>query len=198
LSRHRALPIAREGDLGGAHGGRANLKNVLTAAWCTAARDCASAWRKIMKQLGLGIIVAIGLTLPAFGQGVDPILGTWKLNLEKSTTNFPLPKTVNFTVVKDGEHMTSTVETITAQGQTVKFVIPHIYDGMPHSVTGNANFDAVAFTRIGNTLNQVRFKQGKAIEIGQVAITEKTFTSTAEGIAPDGFSYHYVYVWDKQ
>jgi hypothetical protein len=41
--------------------------------------------RNSMKRLGLGIIVAIGLTLPAFGQGVDPLIGTWKLNCEKST-----------------------------------------------------------------------------------------------------------------
>jgi hypothetical protein len=38
-----------------------------------------------MKQLGLGIIVAIGLTLPVFGQGVDPLIGTWKMNPAKST-----------------------------------------------------------------------------------------------------------------
>ena len=25
------------------------------------------------------------LTLPAFGQGVDPLIGTWKLNVAKST-----------------------------------------------------------------------------------------------------------------
>jgi hypothetical protein len=30
----------------------------------------------------------LSLTLPAFSQGVDPVLGTWKLNLEKSTANF--------------------------------------------------------------------------------------------------------------
>jgi hypothetical protein len=38
-----------------------------------------------MKHLCLATIVAIGLTLQAFGQGVDPLVGTWKLNLEKST-----------------------------------------------------------------------------------------------------------------
>jgi hypothetical protein len=37
-----------------------------------------------MKQSCLGIIVAIGLTLAAFGQGVDPLIGSWKLNLENS------------------------------------------------------------------------------------------------------------------
>jgi hypothetical protein len=40
--------------------------------------------RKAMKQSCLSIIVAIGLTLPAFGQGVDPMIGTWKMNVEKS------------------------------------------------------------------------------------------------------------------
>jgi hypothetical protein len=40
------------------------------------ARDIAPAWRKIMKQLGLGIIVALGLTLPAFGQEVFKPEGT--------------------------------------------------------------------------------------------------------------------------
>jgi hypothetical protein len=153
-----------------------------------------------MKQLGLGVIVALALTLPASGQGVDPIIGTWKLNLEKSTANYPLPKkSPSFTVVKDGDHMVSTVEGVDDQGRASKFVLPHIYDGMPHSVTDNPNFDSVAFTRIGNTLNQVRFRQGKAVEISQVIIVPgKTFTSTAEGIARNGFSYHYVYVWDRQ
>jgi hypothetical protein len=47
---------------------------------------------EIMKRLCVGIIVAISLSLPAFGQGVDPLIGTWKLNLEKSTSTAPLPK----------------------------------------------------------------------------------------------------------
>jgi hypothetical protein len=33
------------------------------------------------------------LTLPAFGQGVDPYIGTWKFNVEKSTwIGTPAPK----------------------------------------------------------------------------------------------------------
>jgi hypothetical protein len=40
-----------------------------------------------MKQLGLGIIVALGLTLPAFGQEREPIRlsdGIYVLNMAKS------------------------------------------------------------------------------------------------------------------
>jgi hypothetical protein len=32
------------------------------------------------------------LTLPAFGQGVDPLIGTWKINPAKSTSTVPIPK----------------------------------------------------------------------------------------------------------
>jgi hypothetical protein len=139
------------------------------------------------------------LTLPAFGQGVDPLIGTWKLNLEKSTANFPLPKSVSFTVVKNGENMVSTIEGVDAQGQSGKQVIQHIYDGMPHPATGNPNYDSVAFTRIGNTLNQIRFKNGKPVEISQVIIVPgKTFTTNAEGVAANGNPYHYNYVFDRQ
>jgi hypothetical protein len=46
-----------------------------------------------MKQLGLSIIVAIGLTLPAFGQqAVDPEPGIYQLNLAKPTIRGPHAK----------------------------------------------------------------------------------------------------------
>jgi hypothetical protein len=151
-----------------------------------------------MKRFCLGIIVAIGLTLPAFGQGVDPLIGTWKFNPEKSTCNCPLQKSLSFTVVKDGQNMVSTVEGVDSEGRAFKFLVPHIYDEMPHPITGSASYDSTRITRIGNTFNQVRFRQGKPVEIMQGIIGDKTFTGTAEGIAPNGFSYHNVLVYDRQ
>jgi hypothetical protein len=70
-----------------------------------------------MKRLCVGIVVALGLTLPAFGQGVDPLIGTWKMNVEKSTSSAPLPKSLSFTVVKDGQNMLSTVEGVDGEGR---------------------------------------------------------------------------------
>jgi hypothetical protein len=61
--------------------------------------------------------------------------------------------------------MVSTVKGVDDQGRACKFVPPHIYDGIPHPATANPNFDSVAFTRIGNTLNQVHFMEGEAVEI---------------------------------
>jgi hypothetical protein len=153
-----------------------------------------------MKQLCLGTIVAIGLTLPAFGQGVDPLIGTWKLNVEKSTGSAgSVPKSLTSTVVGEGQNLTNIGEGVDAQGQPLKIVFRHIYDGMPHPSTGAADYDSTTYTRIGNTINIVRFRQGKTVEVGQAVIApSKTYTVTAEGIAVNGQPYHYVLVFDRQ
>jgi hypothetical protein len=152
-----------------------------------------------MKQLGLGIIVAIGLTLPAFGQGVDPLIGTWKLNLEKSTSTAPLPRSVTLTWSWEGQNLIDTAEGVNAQGQPIKNIVRHIYDGMPHPSTGSPDFDATAYTRIGNTINLVRFRQGKTVEVGQAVIVPgKTYTLSVEGIDANNQPYHSVGVYDRQ
>jgi hypothetical protein len=155
---------------------------------------------EIMKQLGLGIIVAIGLTLPAFGQGVDPLIGTWKLNTEKSVgSQGSVPKNMSNTFVGEGQTFTNTAEGADAQGQPFKVVFRHIYDAMPHPTTGNPNYDSTTYTRVGNTINVVRFRQGKTVEVAQaVVLPGKTYTVTAEGIDVNGQPYHYVLVSDRQ
>jgi hypothetical protein len=154
---------------------------------------------KLMKQLGLGIIVAIGLTLPAFGQGVDPIIGTWKLNLEKTTSTEPLVKSLTNTAVRDGQNFINTGEGLDAQGQPFKQVFLHTYDGMPHPTTGSPDYDSTTYTRVGNTINSIRFKNGKVVEVGQgVIVPGKTWTVTAEGVHVDGQRYHWVLVYDRQ
>jgi hypothetical protein len=152
-----------------------------------------------MKQFYLGIIAAAGLTLPAFGQGVDPLLGTWKMNLEKSTSTRPvLVKSAVNTYAMEGQNIVNTVEGIDAQGKPYKGILLHIYDGMPHPATG-ADFDATSYTRIGNTINFIRFRQGKVVEVGQAIIVPgKTLTFTNEGITANGQPYHGVVVYDRQ
>jgi hypothetical protein len=154
---------------------------------------------EIMKQLGLGIIVAVGLTLPAFGQDVDPLLGKWKVNVEKSKVDFPQAKLTVNTYAKEGEIIVNTIEGIDAQDKPYKIVLQHIYDGIPHLSTGNPNYDSTAYTRIGNTINILRFRQGKVIDVGQgVIVPGKTLTFTGEGVAANGQPYHYVTVYDRQ
>jgi hypothetical protein len=153
-----------------------------------------------MKQFCLGIIVAIGLTLPAFGQGVDPLIGTWKMNVEKSTfVGTPPVKRLIQTYSGEGQNFIDTVEVLDAQGQPTHTVYRHIYDGMPHPTTGSPDYDSTAYTRVGNTIDGVRFRQGKVVEVMQgVIVPGKTYTITAEGIAANDQPYHFVIVLERQ
>jgi hypothetical protein len=150
-------------------------------------------------RLGLGIIVALGLTLPAFGQTVDPLIGTWKMNLEKSTSvGRSLPKSEILNWTGEGQTLIDTIDEVDAQGRAFKQVNVHIYDGMPHPTTGNPNYDASAYTRTGNTINVIRFKNGKPVGFGQAIIDPgKTYTFTIAGIA-NNQPYYSVVVYDRQ
>jgi hypothetical protein len=120
------------------------------------------------------------------GQGVDPLVGTWKFNPQKSTANIPLVKSFTNTYAGEGQNLTNTSEGVDAQGQPFKSVARHIYDGMPHptpTTINNPDYDASAYTRVGNTINAVRFRQGKAVEVAQLVIVPgKSITGNAEGI----------------
>jgi hypothetical protein len=150
----------------------------------------------MIKRLAIvGLIVAS----PAFGQGVDPLIGTWKLNREKSTATFLLQRSMTLTWTGDGQNLIDTSEGIDAQGQAFKVVFRHIYDGMPHPTTGSPDYDQTSYTRIGNTINWVRFRLGKTVEVGQAVIVPgKTYTLSIEGIDANNQSYHAVSVFDRQ
>jgi hypothetical protein len=152
-----------------------------------------------MSPIILAYALAGILGVPAFGQGVDPLIGTWKLNVEKSTSSGPLAKSQSITFTKDGPNMVNNGEGVDAQGQPYKFVFLHIYDGQPHPSSGGPNYDSSAFTRIGNTVNVVRFKNGKAVEVAQYILDPgKTYSGHAEGVAANGLPYHFYLVWDRQ
>jgi hypothetical protein len=151
-----------------------------------------------MKQFCLGVVIAPGLMLPASAQGVDPLVGTWKLNLEKTTSSLPLDQRGSVTFAGEGQNFTNTAEGVNAQGQPYKIIFRHIYDGMPHPTTGNPIFDSTAYTRVGNTINAFRFRNGKAVLVGQAVIVPgKTYTFTQEEIDINNQPFHDVLVYDS-
>lgn len=142
-------------------------------------------------------IAALIVASPTFGQGVDPLIGSWKLDVQKSTGS--VPKSMTSTWLGEEQNITLTSEGVNAQGQPFKLVMLHIYDGQPHPTTGSPDYDSSTYTRIGNTVNVVRFKNGKPVVVGQgVLVPGKTYTYTAEGIDANGQPYHQVLVSDRQ
>jgi hypothetical protein len=153
-----------------------------------------------MRRIILACVLAAALGAPAFGQGVDPLVGTWKMNVGKSLAiGIPQFQSLIQSYSGEGQNFIDTVDAVNDQGQVTRSVFRHIYDGVPHPTTGNPDYDSTAYTRIGNTINGVRFRQGKTVEVMQgVIVPGKTYTITAEGIAANGQPYHYVLVLERQ
>jgi hypothetical protein len=152
-----------------------------------------------MKQFCLGIIVAIGLTLPAFGQGVDPLVGTWKMNVEKSiAVGSQVDKSATLIYTRDGQNIVNNYEIIDANNRVFKGVLNHIYDGKPHASTGSPDTNATAYTRMGNTISWVRLQNGKPVFVGQGVIDGNTYTVIQGGINASNQPIYSVTVYDKQ
>jgi hypothetical protein len=151
-----------------------------------------------MKQFCLGVVVAIGLTLPAFGQGVDPLIGTWKLNNTKSTGSTFRSLTSTFTAA-GGQNLVLASDGVDTQGNTYHGTLRHTYDGMPHPTEGSPDVaDSTSYTRLEDTISVVRFKQGKVVEVSQsVFVSGKTYTNSGVSVV-NGQIGHFTLVFERQ
>jgi hypothetical protein len=151
---------------------------------------------RIMKST-LFALAFFTLTLPAFGQGVDPLIGTWKLNAAKSTGSPWRSLTITFTAA-GGQNLIGVTDAVDNQGKQIHGTLRHTYDGMPHPIDGSPDADSTSYTRLDDTINIVRFKQGKVVEVSQsVIVPNKTYTNTGVGTV-NGQVGHFVFVFERQ
>jgi hypothetical protein len=121
-----------------------------------------------------------------------------EIHPEKSATTDQVPKNWSMTFTGEGQNLINNFEGVDDQGHPFKGTLRHIYDGKPYPVTGDDDVDSNAFTRVGNTINGIRFKNGKVVEVFQgVIVPGKTYTGTYEGIK-NNQPYHGVRVFDRQ
>jgi hypothetical protein len=153
--------------------------------------------RKRITKRTLFALAFLSLTLPAFGQGVDPLVGTWKMNPAKSTS-VELDKSQTLTYTRDGQNIVNNYETIDAKNQVFKGVLNHIYDRKPHSSTGSPDTNATAYTRMGNIISFVRSQNGKPVFVGQGIIDGNTYTVITGSINASNQPLYQVYVYDRQ
>jgi hypothetical protein len=152
----------------------------------------------------IGIMLS-GLAIGSFPQTASaqnsPLIGTWKLNLDKSKLVGQLPQSATLTYQQDGENIKLTAQVIDARGNATTGSAIHIYDGRLHPSMDSANYDASAYTQVDDkTLIIARFKAGKlvAISTGVVSQDGNTGTVTTTGIDANGRPTNTVAVYDKQ
>jgi hypothetical protein len=141
------------------------------------------------------------LTHPGFTQG-DPLTGTWKLNLAKSTYNpGPAPKAASLTYRSQGQNVLRIAEGVDAEGKPTKSEWTHVYDGKPYATPGVADYDTSSYTRVDpHTVSFSRIRAGKAVQAGLIALSAdgRTMTITTAGTNAKGQQVVNVAVYDKQ
>jgi hypothetical protein len=150
-----------------------------------------------MKQFYLGIIVAIGLTLPVFGQeAVNPEEGVYVLSPAKSTFRGPAIKTQVLYIGKETYGVVGFLN-----GKLFSGAFPNILDGKSHPPPGETNFDAQTSTQLDPyTVKTVRTKGGRVTQtlIGIYNPDAKTLTVTSIGINQSGVAFNNVLFFERQ
>ncbi|MCX6542821.1 MAG: hypothetical protein NTV05_00200 [Acidobacteria bacterium] len=160
-----------------------------------------------IRQTCLFAVLALGLVVELAGttlaQSNDPRLGTWKLNLAKSTyAAGTAPKSVTFTTVAAGAGVKVTVDTVAADGTVEHWAYTANYDGKDFPIVGNnSQADTGARTRVdANTVRTVYKKAGK-VAVTQTSVVSsdgKTISITSTGTDAKGQTVKSVAVYDKQ
>jgi hypothetical protein len=158
--------------------------------------------RRITTMALLGLAVATILPQVGLAQS-DPLIGTWKLNLAKSTYS-PGPPPRSLTRISEavGQGWRVTFEGIDAQGNPTKAVFgPYFNDGKSYPVTGGLDYDAISYKRVnGSTVETTLTKAGKAVQTGTLVTSAdgKTLTITQTGVSANGQQINVVGLYDRQ
>lgn len=147
----------------------------------------------------LGLVAAV--PSPAFAKP-NPFVGTWVLNLAKSTfTPGPAPKTQTVVYEAVGGGLRVTATGTDGEGKPIKTQYTANFDGKDYTVTGSADYDAVVLKRVDlRTIQFTRKKGGKVVQTGTVVVSMdgKTRTVTADGTNARGERVHNVSVYDRK
>lgn len=158
--------------------------------------------KSIFKSIVIGAALAVGVGSVAVAGTPDPVVGTWNLNVAKSTFK-PGPalksQTRVYTESEDGISLTTT--STDADGKESTTTLTFKYDGKSNPATGSADYDSVAVTRVNAlTVHSQQFKAGKPVGKAERLLSKdgKTLTFKQHGTHASGVKYDDVLVYDKQ
>jgi hypothetical protein len=153
----------------------------------------------IFKTLLVGAIIAIGT---GTALAADAVVGTWKLNLAKSTFSpGPAPKSQTRVYSESAQGMTVIVKTTAADGKESSTTLTYKEDGKPYPASGSPDFDMVSVTRVDAFLtHSTQMKAGATVgtAVRTVSKDGKTLTFAQKLTHANGAKYDDVSVYDRQ
>jgi hypothetical protein len=148
-------------------------------------------------------VVAMVLAGSVLAKPGDSQVGSWKLNVAKSTFSpGPAPKSGFTKIEAAGQGAKLTVEQTAADGTTRHWEFTANYDGKDVPITGNnPDADTVARTIVdANTVETISKKAGKVVttQRSTVSADGKTRTVTTKGVNAAGQTVNNIAVYERQ
>jgi hypothetical protein len=158
--------------------------------------------QRLLVVVVLALVAAVQGEWSAEAQEPDPVVGTWELNLSKSSYNpGPPPRSETRVMVQDGDVIRATSKGIDAAGQPVGAVWTITYDGREHRIAGGTDADSQRLVRLDRwTTEATLTRGGTVIQTARREISRdgKTMTLTFTGSNVRGQPVHNVMVFDRR
>ena len=151
------------------------------------------------KIVTIALLSALYLGATAFA--ADAVVGSWKLNVEKSKFSGAAPKSAARVYAESADGITLDQKIVGADGKEMSMHTTLKYDGKDYPVTGNPDGDSVSGKVINaRTTNFKIKKSGKMVgSVHRVVSADgKTLTVHNKGTHTDGKAYDDTLVFDKQ
>ena len=145
-------------------------------------------------------VVILGAAIVAWA--ADPVVGTWELNVAKSTYRpGPAPKRETRIYEAQTEGVRVTVRTIEADGRSTTVHISANYDGRDYPVTGAGEIDAIALKKVDEYTAEATLMHGSAVvatAAREISKDGKAMTIMYKGRDRQGRSVNNKAVYEKQ
>ncbi len=153
-----------------------------------------------IKRLCAATLLVGIASVTALAQSSDPLIGNWKLNVEKSkATGFQSGATK---VEAAGDGIKFTVDLAGTDGTKHHWSFTAKYDGKDYPVTGSTPYgNVVALTRVDARTIRITTKQDGKVTVNQtiaVSADGKTRTTTTKGTNVKGEAVDSVSFYEKQ
>lgn len=161
---------------------------------------------KVMASIGALALAATTALIIMCGAALadtpNPFVGTWVLNVAKSTFDPPPPLKSHHvaTTLAPGGGLHNVIDIVEADGSRTHLEYTTALDGKAVPVTGYPYADSVAVSQVNaRTLKEVFLKAGKEVETGTITVSANGKTMQGPISGTDGkVSWKYHYVFDRQ
>ena len=157
---------------------------------------------KVLSNIFLGALLTIGSAVIAAGTDADPVVGTWKLNLAKSTFGGgPAFKSQTRIYSQSSRGVSVEMKSVSADGKETTTQTTYTIDGKDYPSKGNPDFDSLSGMQIDTNTAEFTLKRaGKPVGKIRRAVSKDGQTLTLNFVITNanGVQLSQLTVFDRQ